>query len=162
MINVTKRLAALALACTCTMAGAQKLAEDQVIQFASGDAAMNAAIHQARQTLPGFLALAANPPAGTGEYKVKVAIEDKGATEHFWIIPFQATATGFRGTLSNTPRTVGNVQLGQVIEFDRSRISDWGYVRDGKQVGSYTVCVMFARMPKAEADAIRRDHGFTC
>lgn len=126
------------------------------------DAAMNAAIRQARQTLPDFLALAANPPAGTENYRLKVAIEDKGDTEYFWIMPFQATAGGFRGTVENTPQLVGNVKLGQVIEFDRSRIADWGYSRDGKQVGSFTVCVMLTRVPKAEADEIRGNYGFSC
>jgi uncharacterized protein YegJ (DUF2314 family) len=162
MMRHAKRLAAGILACTCTVACSPQATERSTVKIESSDAAMSAAIRQAQQTLPGFLALAANPPAGTDGYKLKVAIEDGEETEHFWIAPFEATTGGFRGTVSNTPQLVRNVQLGQVIEFDRSRISDWGYVRDGKQVGSFTVCVMFSHVPKAEADAIRREHGFTC
>jgi len=35
-------------------------------------------------------------------------------------------------------------------------------VKDGKQVGSFTVCVLYSRMPQALADQYRREHGFTC
>ena len=162
MRKITNRLAGLVLACICTAACSQQAGADRVVMVESSDAAMNAAIVQARQTLPGFLTLAANPPAGTEGYKLKVAINDADNSEHFWIVPFEPTANGFRGMVSNTPQLVRNVRMGQVIEFDRSRISDWGYVCDGKQVGSFTVCVVLTRIPKAEADAIRREHGFTC
>ncbi|WP_439331002.1 DUF2314 domain-containing protein [Mesorhizobium carmichaelinearum] len=41
-------------------------------------------------------------------------------------------------------------------------MSDWGYRRDGRQVGSFTVCVMFKRMSKEEADYMRAKSGYDC
>jgi uncharacterized protein YegJ (DUF2314 family) len=35
-------------------------------------------------------------------------------------------------------------------------------VQDGKQKGSYTVCVMFKHMPAADVQRYRRDYGFEC
>ncbi|WP_244478742.1 DUF2314 domain-containing protein [Mesorhizobium sp. Root1471] len=51
---------------------------------------------------------------------------------------------------------------GQNITFSRDDISDWGYTRNGRQVGSYTVCVLFKKMLKEEADNYRTNYGYDC
>lgn len=129
---------------------------------ATGDPEMNAAIKTARASLEKFLRLAASPPPQTSGYKLKVMIRDKDITEHFWVTPFRTKQTGFEGTLANDPKLVTTVQNGQQIEFARSQISDWGYVRNGRQVGSYTICVLFKKMPSEQADYYRKNHGFDC
>jgi uncharacterized protein YegJ (DUF2314 family) len=108
------------------------------------------------------LKTAANPPANTSGYKLKVMVTDARGTEHFWITPFRATADGFEGILANDPKIVRSVQSGQLIRFKREEISDWGYERDGRQVGSYTVCALFKKMPLEQADYYRKNHGFDC
>lgn len=136
--------------------------DDKTVMIASDDAEMAAAIAKARSSLDEFLALSDAPPPGTDKYKLKVMIIDGDAREHFWVIPFKRTATGFVGILANEPELVHNVVLGQNIEFTRDDISDWGYTRDGHQVGSFTVCVMFKKMSKEEADHVRAAYGFDC
>ncbi|WP_412033374.1 DUF2314 domain-containing protein [Mesorhizobium sp. CA8] len=64
--------------------------------------------------------------------------------------------------LANEPEIVRNVVLGQNIEFTRDDISDWGYTRNGRQVGSFTVCVMLKKMSKEEAEYMRSAYGFDC
>ncbi|MFC5480397.1 YegJ family protein [Massilia suwonensis] len=144
------------------MTRAEAPVQDRIVHIASSDKAMQAAIKQAQQTLPGFLELAANPPAGTEGYKLKVEITDANGAEHFWVSPFKIVRGGFMGVIANTPQIVKNVKLGQVVQFKRARISDWGYVRNGRQVGSFTVCVMMKKVPQAEADRYRREFGFDC
>lgn len=161
-MNVATCLAGAALAAACSLVHAQKAAEDHIVHIATDDKAMRAAIQRAQATLPEFLVLAANPTAGTGDYRLKVAISDPNGTEHFWVAPFQIVRGGFRGVLDNTPQIVRNVKLGQIIYFKRAQISDWGYTRNGRQVGSFTVCVMMTQVPKAEADGYRRKYGFDC
>ena len=75
----------LALAGLVCIAHAQKRDESEVVNVGKGDPDMAAAIQQARATLPDFLALAAKPPAGTEEYKLKVQVVDGRQTEHFWV-----------------------------------------------------------------------------
>ena len=135
---------------------------DRTVMIASDDADMAAAIAKARSSLNDFLALSDSPPPGTDKYKLKVMVVDGDATEHFWVIPFKRTATGFVGILANEPELVHNVVLGQNIEFTRDDISDWGYTKNGHQVGSFTVCVMFKKMSKEEADYVRAAYGFDC
>ncbi|WP_436250863.1 DUF2314 domain-containing protein [Mesorhizobium amorphae] len=43
-----------------------------------------------------------------------------------------------------------------------ARISDWGYTRNGHQVGSFTVCVMLKKMSKQDADYVRSNYRFDC
>ena len=135
---------------------------DKVFAAAESDPDMNAAIRQAQATLDTFLATAAAPPAGTSGFKLKVEVKDGGQSEHFWIIPFAVTAQGFEGTLANEPMLVKTVKEGQLIKFTRTEISDWGYEKNGRQVGSFTVCALFKTMPKADVEFYRTEHGFDC
>ncbi|WP_292147501.1 DUF2314 domain-containing protein [Mesorhizobium sp.] len=154
----------LMLAILPGLAGAQGAdpGDDKTLIFAPGDPDMAAATARALASLDEFLALSETPPSGTDRFKLKVKVRDGNVTEHFWVIPFRRTETGFAGILANEPEEVHNVVLGQNIEFTRNDISDWGYTRDGHQVGSFTVCVMFKRMSKEEADYMRGKYGFDC
>ena len=135
---------------------------DQVVNVAKDDPDMAAAIAQARASLDQFLALSEAPPAGTTDYKLKVEVRDGDASEHFWIIPFHKTANGFAGTLANEPQAVHNVVAGQELQFARADVSDWGYTKNGRQVGSFTVCVLFKTIAQEEADYYRQNYGFDC
>lgn len=136
--------------------------DDKTVMVAPDDADMAAAIAKARSSLDDFLALSEAPPPGTDKFKLKVMVVDGNVTEHFWVIPFKRTANGFVGILANEPELVRNVVFGQNIEFTRDDISDWGYTKNGRQVGSFTVCVMFKQMSKEEADYMRAQYGFDC
>ena len=155
------RLIAVAiLALLPALAAAQPKA-DQITRVRSDDAEMNQAIAQAQASLDDFLALARNPPSGADTFKLKVKFSDAHGAEHMWVIPFQQNGKGFSGVLANEPQTVRNVQSGQTVRFARADISDWGYQRDGKQYGSFTVCVMLKHMSPDQAAAYR-SYGFQC
>ncbi|WP_442288058.1 YegJ family protein [Variovorax sp. M-6] len=143
-------------------AAAQQRDESEVVFVGTSDPEMVAAMRQARTTLPDFLKLAAAPPSGTDNYKLKVMVIDGDKTEHFWVTPFKALPEGFAGAIANDPKIVRNVKAGQIVRFNESLISDWGYTKDGKQVGSFTVCVLFKRMPAEQAEFYRKNHGFDC
>ena len=159
-------LSAVALAVAASISlpvcAESKRDENEIVLVENDDADMAAAIRQARAKLDEFLALAANPPPGASDFKLKVMVRDGEDTEHFWVTPFAPAGKGFKGTLANEPQVVSNVEAGEEIEFSRAQISDWGYTKDGRQVGSYTVCVLFKKMPPEQADYYRKNHGFDC
>lgn len=166
---MTKRTPAVPLAAKAFLIGAALVssmafaqAKDRTVLVANADPAMVAAISKAQATLDTFLATAAKPPAGTSGYKLKVAVADGADTEHFWVLPFRATAKGFEGVLANEPNIVSNVKMGQTIKFIRKDISDWGYLKNERQVGSFTVCALFKKMSKDEVAYYRNNHGFDC
>ena len=135
---------------------------DRVVQVSNEDREMNAAIRKARATLDTFLATARKPPPGTSDFKLKVRFSDANGSEHMWVIPFRQVGARFEGRLSNTPEIIENLQNGQTVRFGRADISDWGYMKDGQQIGSYTVCALFKSMPAADVQRYKQDHGFVC
>ncbi|SDO58761.1 DUF2314 domain-containing protein [Phyllobacterium sp. OV277] len=159
-----KRIACTILAVTLWVAALPAYAQsnDKVISVDNADPDMNAAIEQARKGLDKFIVLSKTPPKGTNGYKLKVMVHDGAKVEHFWVTPFHTTKDGFEGTLANEPEVVTNVTAGQNLKFTRNDISDWGYTKNGRQIGSYTVCVLFKKMTKEEADFYRNNYGFDC
>lgn len=137
-------------------------AKNKVYNIASQDAEMEEAIAQARATFDGFLKTHAKPPKGAEDFKIKVKFSEAGNNEHIWVTPFVVTPKGFQGTLAGEPRYISYLDNGQDVSFTRADVSDWGYTLNGKQKGSYTVCVMFKHMPAADANRYRRDYGFEC
>lgn len=124
---------------------------------------MVAAIQQARATLDDFLRTQANPPPGTEDFRLKVIVMDGDEVEHLWMSPIKVNRKGgFSGVVANAPRVVRNVRLGQTLRFDAGRISDWAYIRHGRQVGSFTVCALFKKMPQEEVAYYRNEYGFDC
>ena len=139
--------------------------KNQVVNVSKGDAEMNAAISQARATLDDFLALSARQPKGAENFKLKVGFTDPANTtntEYMWVMTFQQTGGKFQGILTGNPKYVENVENGDTVHFSRADIVDWGYSIQGKQKGSYTVCVMFKHMSAKEVKMYREDHGFEC
>lgn len=153
---------AFILLCIAPISAQQVRDENEVVFVHEKDPAMVAAIREARATLDEFLKRAASPTPGTSGYKLKVLVVEGSDGEHFWVEPFRQTAEGFEGILANEARVVRSVRWGQKLIFSQDQITDWGYVRDGKQIGSYTVCVLLKRMPQEQADYYRRNHGFVC
>jgi len=153
---------ALSLLVAGTATGQQQRDENEVFMVGAQDKEMVAAIRKARNSLDSFLELAQNPPPEVSGLRLKVMVTDPNGTEHFWVTRFKPTATGFEGTLANEPRVVKSVTHGQLLSFKRADISDWGYVKNGRQVGSFTVCVMLKQAPKEQADYYRNNYGFDC
>lgn len=161
-MRVSKAWLSLLLALFSSITSAQQRDENETVLVGETDPDMVTAIKQARETLPGFLKLAAAPPSNTEGYKLKVMVTDGSKTEHFWVTPFKPLQNGFAGVLANEPKVVGNVKKDQAVRFDESLISDWGYIKDGRQVGSFTVCALFKKMPPAQSEYYRKNHGFDC
>lgn len=161
-MQVAKTLLAITFAFISLAATPQQRDENEIVLVGTTDPDMVAAIKQARASLPDFLKVAANPPPGTEGYKLKVMVIDGTKTEHFWVSPFKALPDGFAGVLANDPVVVKNVKGGQVVRFGESLVSDWGYIKNGRQVGSFTVCVLFKKMPADQAEYYRKNYGFDC
>jgi uncharacterized protein YegJ (DUF2314 family) len=114
---------------------------------------MEAAIARARKEVDTFIAELSKP---TGEnHAVKVPITDNGQTEHFWLINVSYRNGQFEGEINNEPGMVKNVRMGETRKANRSEISDWMFMRDGKLYGNYTMRPLLTTMPKSEADKYR-------
>ncbi len=116
---------------------------------------MNSAIGKARASLSQFWAAMDKPADGETGFSLKVAISDKGQTEHFWLTKIERKGDKLSGKINNKPALVKSVRTGQVYEFTEDRISDWLFMRKGKMVGNQTMRPLLTRMPVEEAEAYR-------
>ena len=127
-----------------------RASEDKVIPVHESDAAMNAAIADARTKLPLFWTKLEKPDAGERDFNLKVRIEDKHGVEHFWCSEIQRKDGHFSGIVNNDPRTVKSVALGERVDFTEEQISDWLFMRGGKMIGNYTLRPLMRDMSKDE------------
>lgn len=147
--KLTLPLALLVAALPVASAGIAAQSDDFApMKTAAKDPEMEAARAEAQRTLPEFLKLLANPPAGTSRYVIKFPL---GGWEHIWVNHLTREGSVLVGELANYPEQDG-YEVGQVVRVPIKDISDWSY-RDAKGVaqGHFTTRVLLKRMPPAEA-----------
>ena len=147
-----KPLSALCLVLTLVAA---PLAEDQVVDVSSEDAAMNAAIDKARQSLPVFWEHFAAPAANEADFALKLGISDANGTEHFWCGDIEGDANMATCVIGNEPVHVFAVDYGERVDVDPAIISDWMYYRDDKIVGGETIRAILPHLDKKAAADLR-------
>lgn len=140
-------------------------AGDDVVQFATDDPEMRAAMTAARQSLPAFLSrvLSANTKAPS-HVTLKVALqttkraqrETGVTTEVIWVDSIRRKGDRFTARLANAPNMLGKLRLGDTVSFSQEQIRDWGMTgADGRLVGHYTTRVVAGRLDPAQAAQIR-------
>lgn len=147
-------VASVVLAAPATAAWAEG---DPVIDYASDDAAMEAAIAKARASLPDFLAKAAKSDLSQGGWLVKWAHPVPGGNEHIWVQLTHVSGRQIEGVLANVPNRFPG-QIGDAVSVPRSEVSDWSFTSDdGRLHGNYTTRVMLPSLDaasRAELEAI--------
>lgn len=98
---------------------------------------MKKAIEQAKQSLPTFRQMLANPPPNTKDYALKVRFDVEDGTEHCWVGDLKMEGDKFVGTLSNHPQRIAK-KLGDTVEVTEAMVSDWLYMQDGVAQGNFT------------------------
>jgi len=148
-------LTALAAALAVAAATAPALAQaERPMFFESDDRDMNAAIAEARRTLPMFWR-AYELRAGE-QFTVKVAFDNsEGGREHLWIGNFRRNGDAFTGQLVNAPALLPGKKLGDWMEFSEHQISDWSYVKNNRLWGSFTTRVILSRMDPSALPELR-------
>lgn len=149
----------LLLLVTCS-SFAEERDVNEIINVRESDEQMNAAIHQASESLDLFVRRLQNPEQGDANFALKVEVADEHGVEHFWVSDIQVTDTGFQGIVANEARVVQAVELGQPIRFARDLVSDWSYDHEGVRQGAFTLKVLLERMPEDQADYYRKAVGW--
>jgi len=136
---------------------AQNADADPTVLVEEDDPVMDGAIAEAQRTLPKFLALLADPPAGTSGYVIKFPL---GGWEHIWVDNLRIDGDRITGRLANAPEQEGH-RLGERVSVPLADVSDWAYrSADGVMQGHRTTRVLLPQFPKELADAIVEDFGW--
>ena len=126
---------------------------DTLVRGGYDEKEMDAAIARARSEVDSFIA---EMRKGNGtDFAVKVPIQDKDETEHFWLTDIVYRNEKFEGVIGNEPGIVSNVKMGQKWSVKKAEISDWLFMRDGKMHGNYTVRPLLKTMSEEDAAKIR-------
>ena len=120
------------------------------------DPEMATAIAKAQKTLPQFWQVFNKQEHGESNFVLVVRITDKGRIEHFHTTDFERRDGKTMVTISNAPKIVSSVKLGDRIEIPPADITDWSYMRDGKYVGMVTMKPRFKHMPADQVEALKR------
>ena len=125
--------------------------------LALNDPIMSAAMQSARESLPGFLALARHPGPTMERFAVKIALLGDGGPEFFWIYPFAYVGDRFIGQIGNTPLTLAGPKKGNTITFGKRDIVDWMYMDAGVTKGNYSArAILKAALPRDRSEFKRR------
>jgi uncharacterized protein YegJ (DUF2314 family) len=117
---------------------------------------MAAAIAKAQERLPEFWQTFDQRAHGESNFVLVVRITDKGRIEHFSITDFEHRDGKTMVTISNAPKIVASVKLGDRIEIPPADITDWSYMRAGKYVGMATMRPRFKHMPAEQVEAFKQ------
>ncbi len=123
---------------------------------ADSDPEMAAAIAKAQETLPQFWQVFDTREHGESDFILVVRITDKGRIEHFVITDFERRDGKTMVTIRSDPKVVSSVKRGDRIEIPAADITDWRYVRDGKEVGMRTVKILLKHMPADQVQALEK------
>lgn len=132
---------------------------DEIVFLALNDATMTAAVRIARDSLPGFLALAKRPSPRMEGFAVKIVILAHDGPEYFWIHPFAHVDGRFVGQINNTPRAAVNLKIGDTVTFTETEIIDWLYMDAGTMMGNYSARAVLNLVLPQDRDAFKRRFG---
>ena len=122
---------------------------DPVLTVEQENEAMNAAIAEARASLPAFLAHALTEKGELrAEASVKIALpQPSGGAEHVWVCSFRRLAEGrYSGVLDSNVYSNPDLRIGDEIDFTSDMVSDWLWPLDdtNELFGGFTMRVLYA------------------
>lgn len=131
--------------------------EPTIYSVESNDKEMNEAIKKANQTLSDFNRILSNPKIEVKALKVK--FETPKGTEHIWLSFVEYKNGKYSGVLDNLPEYITEYKIGDKIEIDNNKISDWMYIENGKLFGGYTIKLLRNRMTESEKKQFDAENG---
>ena len=120
------------------------------------DPEMAAAIAKAQETLPQFWQAIEQRMHGESNFVLVVRITDRGRIEHFFTGIFERHDGKTIVTITNSPKIVTSVKLGDRVAIPEADITDWFYMRDGKYAGMRTMKPRFKYMPPEQVEEFKR------
>jgi uncharacterized protein YegJ (DUF2314 family) len=126
-------------------------------EVADSDPAMNAAIAEAKRTLPEFLAILRPNAPKSSEITFKYPL---GGWEHIWVEKVKIDGPYLTGRLANMPAQDRH-KMGDAVRVPLNEVSDWGYRNiNGVMQGHFTTRVLLPRIQPNVATSIRQSFGW--
>ncbi|RYG41255.1 DUF2314 domain-containing protein [bacterium] len=112
---------------------------DPVSGVEDDDERINAAMEEARQRWPEFVAaFAARRKKGDEPFLVKGRFTWGEHVEHMWLTPESVSSDGVEGDLQNDSLYNGRLRKGTKVKIKYADISDWAFLKDEEMSGLFT------------------------
>ena len=120
----------------------------RVTKVEDDDEAMNAAVQKGKETFPQFEKNWKRK--GIDGFSIKLGLKTvEDSLEHIWFTPIKIEGDQITATCANDPEHIAGLKFGDRLTVDRSAVSDWMILTDGKCYGGYTIRVLAEREPAA-------------
>lgn len=130
---------------------------DDMAMVEASDARMNAAIAEARATLPDFLSAYRAGRFERSSFLIKYPL---GGWEHIWVEVESIDEDAVNGRLANVPAQP-EYRQGQAVRVPLADISDWAYRDEGAvMIGHRTTRVLLADMDQVQRASIEEYLGW--
>jgi uncharacterized protein YegJ (DUF2314 family) len=139
----------------------QRQGEPDIYNVESNDKDMNEAIKKSRLTFDDFLKTFKNPKRNQTSFCVKMPFSTSYGAEHIWLVNIESNDDKLFGKVDNIPESITTIKLGDKIEIERTKISDWFYIVDNKLIGGLTIRVLRNRMTPVEKREFDQQFGVT-
>jgi uncharacterized protein YegJ (DUF2314 family) len=141
----------------------EKRGNETVIGVSKEDIQMNKIMDDARNSVQKFIDILDDSTIDPYSRSVKYPFEtDPGSEnkiEHIWITEITKENDKYFGIIANDPFYIKSMKLGDKVEFDIKKISDWKYVKDGYLVGGKSIKYFYDRMSEEEKKQFDKDSG---
>ena len=117
-----------------------------------------AARDQARASLSVFWDHFAEPGAGEFDFSLKAAFprrDGQSGVEEAWVDQVARAPDKIVGQLASTPRYLGDLRKGAIMEFQESQVVDWAFFQGEKLLGHYSTRVMLPRLDSLQQEWLR-------
>jgi uncharacterized protein YegJ (DUF2314 family) len=133
--------------------------EPTIYEVDSEDAEMNEAIKKSRLTFDEFIAAFKSKNPLQSNFSVKMPFATEYGAEHIWLTNMEIKDEKLFGVVDNLPQSVNTVRLGDVVEIDKEKITDWFYIDNDKLIGGLSIRVLRNRMKSSERKRFDRTLG---
>lgn len=122
------------------------------VEATAGDAELEAAIAQARDSLDDFIAKITMPHPDRTLVAVKVRFNSPGEPpQDIWVDQVSYAEGVLRGTMGDDLPLL-RLKFGETIKIAEEDVVDWAIVEDGKLIGGYTIRLAVQRMSPEEKE----------
>ena len=137
----------------------ERTGEPTIYDIDSGDQQMNEAVRKSRLTFAEFIAAFKTNNGSRRNFSVKMPFATEFGAEHIWLSNMELKGEKLFGIVDNLPQSVTTVRLGDVVEIEENKISDWFYIENDKLIGGLTIRVLRDRMSNSERKRFDRTLG---
>lgn len=150
VLAVSAAVLATPMVAACSSEGASE-PPDRIINTKADDAALNAAMKQAYDTVDVFWAKFEAKPADVSDYVIKLGMTgEDGFKEFIWAEPIRREGDQVVARLANEPEHLRGLRFGSEVRVSQSLIADWSYSRNGRVYGHFSTRVLLPKMTPEE------------